>query len=90
MRRIRFANKCKKELRLAQKRGRDLDKFHEVMDLLVREVELPTKYKDHKLQGSFEGCRDCHLEPDWILIYRILKGEVVFERTGTHSDLFKK
>ena len=60
------------------------------MDLLEREAALPEKYKDHKLQGNFEGCRECHLEPDWLLVYRVLSDEVLFERTGTHSDLFKK
>jgi mRNA interferase YafQ len=51
---------------------------------------LPEKFRDHKLQGNFAGCRKCHIEPDWLLIYRIVKNEVIFERTGTHSDLFKK
>lgn len=90
MKKITFSNKFKKELRLAEKRGKNLSKFQEVMDLLECEKDLPEKYKDHKLYGDFLGCRDCHLEPDWLLIYRVLQDEILFERTGTHSDLFKK
>ena len=90
MKKIRFSNQFKKEFRLAGKRKKDLNKFYDLMNLLEHESDLPQKYKDHKLQGNFEGCRECHLEPDWLLIYRVLSDGVLFERTGTHSDLFKK
>ncbi len=90
MKKIRFSNKFKKELKLTKKRGKNLSKFNEAMELLEREIDLPETYRDHGLQGKFVGCRDCHIEPDWLLIYRILEDEIVFERTGTHSDLFKK
>ncbi|MBP7710094.1 MAG: type II toxin-antitoxin system YafQ family toxin [Rickettsiales bacterium] len=72
------------------KRGKNPSKLQEAASFLLRGEILPEKYKDHKLQGNFEGCRECHLEPDWLLIYRTLKTEILFERTGTHSDLFKK
>ena len=90
MKEIRFSIKFKKELQLVEKRGKNLEKFNKILTLLVHETDLPKKYKDHKLQGKFQGCRDCHIEPDWILIYRVLEGAIIFERTGTHSDLFKK
>lgn len=90
MKKIIFSSRFKKELKLASKRKKDLKKFHEVMELLEHEMDLPKKYRDHGLEGKYLGCRDCHLEPDWLLIYRISESEIIFERTGTHSDLFKK
>lgn len=72
------------------KRGKNPNKLHEASSLLLQGLTLPEKFKDHALRGQFEGYRDCHLEPDWLLIYRVLQDEIIFERTGTHSDLFKK
>lgn len=72
------------------KRGKNPDKLKEVADILSAGIPLPARFRDHKLQGDFKSCRDCHLEPDWILIYSVAKNEIIFERTGTHSDLFKK
>ncbi len=90
MKKIKFANRFRKELKLMWKRGKDPKNFCELMDMMRYEIQLPEKFKDHKLQGEFKDFRDCHIEPDWLLIYRILEDEIVFERTGTHSDLFKK
>jgi mRNA interferase YafQ len=61
------------------------------MDLLITGDELPTQYLDHPLRGNYAGSRDCHVEPDWILIYTLESGDahVRFERTGTHTDLFR-
>lgn len=88
---IKFSNKFKKELHLVEKRGKDPKKLQELMSLLVKKEVLPDKYKDHKLKSNFLGYRECHLEPDWLVVYRILEdNNIVFERTGTHSDLFKK
>lgn len=89
MKEIRFANRFKKELKLMQKWGKNPDRFAEIMKFLERGIPLPEKFKDHKLQGEFKNFRDCHIEPDWILIYSVSENEVIFERTGTHSDLFK-
>ena len=58
------------------------------MSMLIGEVPLPAKYEDHPLQGNYVGYRDCHIEPDWILIYKTSKSHIEFVRTGTHSDLF--
>ena len=61
-----------------------------VIELLAEEKDLPPKYKDHPLSGDYVGCRECHITPDWLLIYEINQGELILylTRTGTHSDLF--
>lgn len=81
--------KLKKELEKQKKRGKDLKKFTKVLDLLATGKPLPECYKDHNLIGNFEGCRECHIEPDWLLIYTKEKNTIILERTGSHSDLFK-
>jgi mRNA interferase YafQ len=81
----------KKDVKRAGKRGEDLAKLRKVMDLLIEGEPLPPEYKDHPLRGNFAGSRDCHVEPDWVLIYTLMEEDshVCFERTGTHSDLFR-
>jgi len=79
----------KRDVKLAGKRGRDLGKLKDILDLLINGAELPTRYRDHPLRGNYAGSRDCHIEPDWILIYTLDGNHVRFERTGTHSDLFR-
>lgn len=71
------------------RRGKDVEKFKAVTRLLLAREPLPPRLQDHPLKGGFIGWRDCHLEPDWILIYRSDDTQVVFARTGTHSDLFR-
>jgi mRNA interferase YafQ len=78
----------KKDVKRMRKRGKDLEKVKAVIDLLVAEEPLPPKNRDHKLGGHWIGRRDCHIEPDWILIYKLTEDELLLERTGTHSDLF--
>jgi len=80
----------KKDVKLAEKRGKNLSKLKLILDLLIEEEPLPAQCKDHSLRGDFMGSRDCHIEPDWILIYQIGSNHVTFERTGTHSDLFRR
>jgi mRNA interferase YafQ len=81
----------KKDVKRAGKRGEDLTKLRTVMDLLIEGGQLPPEYKDHPLRENFAGSRDCHIEPDWVLIYTLTENglHVCFERTGTHSDLFR-
>ena len=86
--RLSQTNQFKKDIKRAQKRGKDLAKLKAVIDLLLAEQPLPPKNRDHQLGGNWRGHRDCHIEPDWILIYKILYDELRLERTGTHSDLF--
>jgi len=78
----------KKDVRRMRKRGKDLEKVKAVIELLVAGEPLPPKNRDHKLGGNWIGRRDCHIEPDWILIYKLSEDELLLERTGTHSDLF--
>lgn len=72
-----------------EKRSGDVKKLRAVIEKLVNEEGLEVHYKDHPLQGEYAGARDCHLSPDWILIYAIVGDELRLIRTGTHSDLFK-
>ena len=78
----------KKDVKRMRKRGKDLEKIKVLIDQLVAGEPLPPKNRDHKLGGNWIGRRDCHVEPDWILIYKLTEDELLLERTGTHSDLF--
>ena len=71
------------------RRGKDLAFLRRLLDLLIAGNPLPPEYKDHPLRGNYSGSRDCHIEPDWVLIYTLEENHVRFERTGTHSDLFR-
>lgn len=84
-----YTNQFNKDVKRDKKRGKDLKTLKEIACLLIEEKSLPVKNKDHKLGGNFNECRECHLEPDWLLIYKIEAGNIFFVRTGTHSDLFK-
>lgn len=84
-----YTTKFKKDLKTVKKRNLDIDLLKEIIKMLCLEEPLPAKNKDHNLSGDWSGCRECHISSDWILIYQIGNGIIVFERTGTHSDLFK-
>ena len=72
-----------------QKRGKDMSKLINVLNMIINEEPLPSNYCNHPLHGEWEGSFDCHIEGDWVLIYELDKkaGKVSFQRTGTHSDL---
>ena len=78
-----------KDLKRMLNRGKPKKKVKEVLKKLINEEQLDARYKDHKLIGNLKDRRECHIEPDWLLIYKKTSGEIVFERTGTHSDLFE-
>lgn len=78
----------KKDIKKQIKKGKDPDKLTSLIKLLIQDDPLPQKYKDHALIGNWVGRRDCHIEPDWILIYKKTEDELLLERTGSHSDLF--
>jgi mRNA interferase YafQ len=78
----------KKDIKKQLRKGKNQQKLVKVIKRLLSGKPLPEKNKDHPLKGNWKGRRDCHIEPDWILIYRITKDELLLERTGTHSDLF--
>ena len=80
----------RRDLKRVKKRGKDFQKLKDVIIKIAREETLDTKYRDHALTGTLIGSRDCHIEPDWLLIYRKDQESIYLERTGTHSDLFKK
>ena len=77
----------KKDLKRVHKRGKNLQKLEEIVKKLQQLLPLETKYKDHVLKGNLKGKRDCHIEPDWILLYSITKTHVHLYRTGSHSDI---
>lgn len=84
------SNHFKKDLKLAKKRGYKIDHLREIINTLAQEQKLDKKYRDHGLTGGYKGFRECHVEPDWLLIYKIEQDvlELFLFRTGTHSDLF--
>jgi mRNA interferase YafQ len=79
----------KKDYKKMQKRGKVIEKLDEVILKLAYGKKLEAKYRDHALLGYYKGRRECHLEPDWLLLYKLDKDEIILERTGTHSDLFE-
>jgi mRNA interferase YafQ len=78
----------RKDVKKQIKRGKDLDKVKAILDMLIAGETLPNRCVDHALSGSWAGWRDCHIEPDWILIYKIEPDILTLGRTGSHSDLF--
>ena len=88
MREIVRAAQFKRDVKLAEKRGKDMEKLRQVILLLVEEKPLPPRYKDHSLSGNWKHHRDIHIEPDWLLLYKIDGNDLYLARTGTHADLF--
>ena len=84
------STKFKRDLKLAIKRGYDMSLMNEVIEILANGKVLPERFHDHALNGNFVGCRECHITPDWLLIYELSNSELILylTRTGTHSDLF--
>lgn len=89
MRKPNFTKQFEKDLKRMRKRGKNLQRLNMIMRELIAENPLEKQYKDHILIGNYKGRRECHLEPDWLLIYKPEGDEITFERTGTHSDLFE-
>ena len=87
---VKFTNQFKKDLKLAKKQHRDLDKLFNAVEKLALGETLKDNYRDHSLSGKYKGVRECHVEPDWLLIYEIKDDVLVLMlyRTGTHSELF--
>ena len=87
---IRYHTSFKKDYKKVIKRGYDIKLMEDIIQKLANGEQLPEKNKDHPLIGNYSGCRECHITPDWLLIYEIDKGELILylTRTGTHSDLF--
>ncbi len=90
MRSPSYSGQFRRDVKLAEKRGKDMGKLREIIVLLLAGQPLPRELGDHPLKGDWKPRRDLHIEPDWLLIYRIDDDEVHFDRTGTHADLFGK
>lgn len=90
MRDIRFTKLFQKDYRRMKKSGKDVGELTPVFHLIAAGERLPDRYRDHQLVGNLSEYRECHITPDWLLVYRIAPDYVMFERTGTHSQLFKK
>ena len=88
MRSIRRDTQFKRDVKRITKQGKDTNKLKKIIRLLVKAEKLPLENKDHQLKGTLKDCRECHIEPDWLLIYRIEGSELCLVRTGSHSDLF--
>ena len=84
-----YTNRFKKDYKQALKRNYDIALLDAVIGDLINEIPLEEKHRDHLLVGDYNGCRECHVKPDWLLIYQAGNGIIVFERTGTHNDLFE-
>ena len=86
-----LSNQFKKDLKLAKKRGFDIEKLLNVVNSLAAKRKLEAKYHDHRLTGEYKDFRECHIEPDWLLVYRVNEDALMLFlfRTGTHSDLFR-
>ncbi|MBQ3368413.1 type II toxin-antitoxin system YafQ family toxin [bacterium] len=87
---IRPTNKFRQDLKLCQKRGYNMQAITDVIKKLAAGETLPPQNRDHELSGNYKGFRECHIQPDWLLIYRINNNDLILflSRTGTHSDLF--
>ncbi|MCX6142211.1 MAG: type II toxin-antitoxin system YafQ family toxin [Ignavibacteriales bacterium] len=89
MKTLARTNRFKRDYKKAKGRRRDIPKLLEVVSRLASGEKLEPRYRDHTLGGEYFDCRECHIEPDWILIYRLTEDELVLIRTGSHSDLFE-
>ena len=86
---IVYTTQFKRDYKLIKRQGKSLDKLRVTIEVLVSGGSLEPRYRDHQLAGKWSGHRDCHIEPDWILIYSISDDNLILERTGSHSELFK-
>jgi mRNA interferase YafQ len=84
-----YTTRFEKDLKRAKRRGKDLEKIKRIIRELASGAPLEDRHYDHLLVGNYKGRRECHVEPDWLLIYKREGDLIIFERTGTHSDLFK-
>lgn len=87
---VKFTAQFKRDLKLAKKQGKDIEKLFAVVEKLANGEALEVKFRDHDLSGDYKGCRECHIEPDWLLIYEVVNDVLVLMlyRVGSHSELF--
>ncbi|WP_446008039.1 type II toxin-antitoxin system YafQ family toxin [Candidatus Electrothrix sp.] len=85
-----YTRKFERDIKRMRKRGKNMDKIKLIIRSLVAEESLDPIHRDHRLIGNWKGRRECHIESDWLLIYQYQSDSIIFERTGTHTDLFRK
>lgn len=85
-----YSSRFKRDVKKLERRGKDMSKLRAVLAFLLREEPLPARYRDHVLRGDWLGFRELHIEPDWLLLYRVAGRELQLARTGTHADLFRE
>lgn len=88
---VKFTSQFKKDLKLSKKQEKDTEELYSVIEKLANGIELEAKYYDHNLTGNYKGCRECHIDPDWLLIYEVINNKLILMlyRLGSHSDLFR-
>ncbi len=88
---VRYTTQFKKDLKLAKKQGKNIDRLFDVVEKLANGEALEAKFRDHDLTGNYAGCRECHVEPDWLLVYEVVEDVLVLMlyRVGSHSELFR-
>ena len=86
---LRRISQFKKDYKRCVKRGYDIEQLHTAIEVLANGKKLDAKYRDRSLLGDYRDCRECHIEPDWLLIYKLTEYELILIRTGTHTDLFE-
>ena len=89
MKSLRRTRQFRRDVQRMQRQGRGIEKLKNVLEALVEGEPLAAQYRDHVLVGQYKGTRECHLEPDWLLVYELAETEIVLIRTGSHSDLFR-
>lgn len=89
---VYFSGKFRRDYKRIQKQGKDVNRLLKIVDILAAEQPLAPKYRDHAMTGDFIGHRECHIEPDWLLVYKVERDALLLTltRTGSHSDLFRK
>jgi mRNA interferase YafQ len=85
-----YTGQFERDIKKAKKRGKNLDKLKIIVGTLIEGKHLDPLQRDHQLVGSYIGRRECHIEADWLLIYKTVGDKIIFERTGSHPDLFRK
>jgi len=90
MRRLAYTRQFEKDVKRCKKRSKNLDKLKMLVGVLAQGDKPDPIHKDHQLVGNYKGRRECHIEANWLLVYKLERDRIVFERTGTHSDLFRK
>lgn len=88
MKKISRTSRFKKDVKRMKKRGNSFDVFKQIIQQLAQSKPLDKRFRDHILTGNYVGTRECHVDPDWLLIYEIHEDDLILIRTGTHSDLF--